>query len=511
MIMSVLLAAGAAYLVSGLLPRVYEARATLIVGQSLSTASPDYNQLLVSQRLSSTYALVATKRPILDSVIKQLGLDLTSDQLAGRVRADDPTGSTLLTISAQDSDPDRASAIANALAEQLIAASPAIQGRQAEFLASIDADLRATQTEIDSIQGRIDALMGLTNPTAVQRAELATLEGRLVSLRSTYAALLPFSSSNASNLLSVVEPAVAPTGPVSPRPLLNTLLAAILGLLIAVGIAFMYERLDDAIKDADAVQEVTGLSTLGTIARMKGGRARSEIYRLAAILYPRSSVTEAYRMLRTSVEFASVDAPIRTLLVTSSVPGEGKTVTSANLAVVFAQAGRRVLLVDADLRKPGVHLVFGLPNAQGLTTLLRSDDVSLDAVAHPTEQPNLRIVTTGPLPPNPVELLGTQRMRVIVDSLKSDTDLVIFDSPPLQAVTDASVLSSFLDGTILVIDAARSRRAAVRQAREMLARAGATVLGAVINRVSQDASSDYSTYYGSEERTDNRVAGVGTP
>src|SRR5215207_4548076 len=193
MIMSVLLAAGAAYLVSGLLPRVYEARATLIVGQSLSTASPDYNQLLVSQRLSSTYALVATKRPILDSVIKQLGLDLTSDQLAGRVRADDPTGSTLLTISAQDSDPDRASAIANALAEQLIAASPAIQGRQAEFLASIDADLRATQTEIDSIQGRIDALTGLTNPTAAQRADLATLEGRLISLRSTYAALLPFS------------------------------------------------------------------------------------------------------------------------------------------------------------------------------------------------------------------------------------------------------------------------------------------------------------------------------
>ncbi len=144
---------------------------------------------------------------------------------------------------------------------------------------------------------------------------------------------------------------------------------------------------------------------------MKGDRARSEIYRLAALLYPRSGVAEAYRTLRTNIEFASVDAPIRTLLVTSSIPGEGKTITAANLAIVFAQAGRRVLLVDADLRKPGVHVVFDLPNAHGLTTLLRSDEVSLDAIAQATEQDNLRVLTTGPLPPNPAELLGSQRMR----------------------------------------------------------------------------------------------------
>ena len=515
LVVSVVLAAGAAFVISGLLPKVYEAEATLIVGQSLSTASPDYNQLLVSQRLSTTYASVATKRPILDSVIKQLGLNVTSDELSRRVRADASLDSTLMTIFAQDADPVRASAIANAMAEQLIAASPAIQGRQAEFQASINADLRATQAEIDATQARIDALTGLTNRTPAQETELATLEGRLVSLRSTYATLVPFSSSNASNLLSVVEPAVAPTGPVSPRPLLNTLLAAILGLLIATGIAFTSEYLDDAIKDADAVQEVAGLSTLGTIARMKGGRARSEIYRLVALLYPRSEVTEAYRTLRTSVEFASVDAPIRTLLVTSSIPGEGKTVTAANLAVVFAQAGRRVLLVDADLRKPGVHLVFALPNVHGLTTLLRSDDVSLDAVAQPTEQANLLILTTGPLPPNPAELLGSQRMRVMVERLKAEAELVIFDSPPLQVVTDASVLSSFLDGTILVIDAGHSRRGPLRQAREALARADATVFGAVINRVSKGAPSNYSTYYGdyygSEERTEKRVAGSGTP
>jgi capsular exopolysaccharide synthesis family protein len=178
------------------------------------------------------------------------------------------------------------------------------------------------------------------------------------------------------------------------------------------------------------------------------------------------------------------------------MPGEGKTVTAANLAVVFAQTGRTVLLVDADLRKPGVHLVFDLRNTHGLTTLLRSDDVSLDAIAQSTEQDNLRILTTGPLPPNPAELLSTQRMRTLFESLKSAADLIIVDGPPLQAVTDSAILSSFLDGTLFVIDAEQSRPRAVRLAREALGKAGANVLGAVLNRVPARAKSDYADYYG---------------
>jgi non-specific protein-tyrosine kinase len=496
LVVSVLLAAGVAYAVSSQLPKTYEAKATLIVGQSLSSVSPDYTQLLVSERLSATYAGVATKRPILDGVIKKLGLEVTADDLSQRVRADAPLDSTFLTISAQDADPDRATAIANAVAEQLIAASPTIQGRQAEFQASIDADLQATQAQIDATQTRVEALTALANPTAAQGAERDTLEGRLATLRSTYAALASLASGNASNLLSVIEPAVSSASPISPKPLLNTLVAAVLGLLIAAGVVFIAEYLDDSIKDSEDVQEVTGLSTLGTIAHMKGGKDRSEIYRLAAILYPRSSAAEAYRTLRTNIEFASVDVPIHTLLVTSAIPGEGKTVTASNLAVVFAQAGRRVLLVDADLRKPGVHLVFDLPNAHGISTLLRSDEVSLDVVAQTTEQANLRIITTGPLPPNPAELIGSQRMRTVLDRLKTSEDLVIVDSPPLHAVTDSAILSSLMDGTLFVIDARHSRGRVVRPARESLARAGATVIGAVLNRIPKGGHSEYSASYG---------------
>jgi len=492
----VLLAAGAAFVFSSFQQKLYEAKATLIVGQSLSSVNPSTDQLLASQRLSTTYASVVTTRPILDNVITKLGLDVTADQLRGRVVADTPQSNTLLTITVRDTDPTRAAAIANALADQLIAASPAIQGRQAEFKASIDADLKATQDQINSTQAQVETLNGLTNPTAAQEAELATLDGRLASLRSTYATLLSYSSGSGSSLLSVIEPAVASTSPVSPRPLLYTLLAAVVGLLLGAAIVFVFEYLDDTVKDSETVQEVAGLSTLGTIALMKGDRARSEMYRLAALLYPRSSVAEAYRTLRTNIEFASVDAPIRTLLVTSSISGEGKTVIAANLAVVFAQAGRRVLLVDADLRKPGIHLVFDLPNSQGLTTLLRSDDVSLDVIARATEQENLRILTTGPLPPNPAELLGSQRMRVILDRFKAGGNLVIFDSPPLQPVADPAILSSVVDGTLLVIDAGRSRRGVVRQGREALAKAGANVLGAVVNRVRDRAHAGYQDYYG---------------
>ena len=513
-VVSAVLAAAAAFVVSTLQPNVYEAKATLIVGQSLSAVSTDYNQLLVSQRLSTTYANVATKRPILKSVIDQLGLKLTPEELLRRVRAEILSDDTLLTLSAQDGTPDGASAIANALAEQLIAASPALQGRQAEFQASLDADLKATQAHIGSTQARLEALDRIADRTAAQDAEIAALEGRLVTLRSTYATLLSFSSGSASNLLSVIEPAVPPTTPISPRPLLNTLLAALVGLLIAVAIAAVQEYLDESIKDPDQVREVTGLNTLGTIVRMKGGAARSEIYRLAAILYPLSAAAEAYRALRTSIEFASLDAPIKTLLVTSSIPGEGKTVTAANLAVVFAQGGRNVLLVDADLRKPSVHVIFDLSNTHGLTTLLRSDGVSLDSVAHPTEQASLRVVTTGPLPPNPVELLGSKRMRLVVERLKADADLVIFDSGPLHGVTDSIVLSSFLDGTILVIDARHGRRAAARRATAALATAGATVLGAALNGIAKGDRSDYP-YYGDAhagaERETERASGTDTP
>jgi capsular exopolysaccharide synthesis family protein len=495
LVVSFVLAGVFAYLVSGQLPKVYEARATMLVGQSLSSVNPDYTQLLASQTLSSTYSRVATTRPVLEAVISRLGLGVSPGQLLERVRADAETDSTLLTITVEDHDPVQAARIANAVAERLIATSPGLQGPHSEIQASIEEDLEATRNLITATQADIEELVALDSRNAEQERQLASLETRLLSLRSTYTTLLTLSSSSAASQLTVIEPAVASDTPVEPQPLLNAVVGSVIGLLLAAGFVSLMTYLDDRVKSAEDAQEVTGLPSLGAVKRLRAGQGRSPVYRLVTLLYPRSPATESYRTLRTNIDFASIDSPIRSLLVTSAMPGEGKTVTAANLAIAFAQTGRRVLLVDADLRKPGVDTIFNLPNDRGLTTLIHQEAASLAAVVQNTEQERLQVLTTGHLVPNPAEVLGSQRTRTIFERFLKEYELVVVDSPPVQVVADAIILSSYLDGTLLVIDAARTRRATVRNGREALAKADARVLGVVLNKL-PESSTDEQVYYG---------------
>ena len=318
-------------------------------------------------------------------------------------------------------------------------------------------------------------------------------------MRSTYASLLSFSAGNAANLLSIVEPAFAPGGPVSPTILLNTLLAAVVGLLLAMAIAAVVEYLDDRVKDADTVQEVTGLGTLGTVARMKNDGEQAEFYRLATLLYPRSAVAEAYRTLRTNIEFASVDAPIRTLLVTSSAPNEGKTVTAANLAVAFAQAGRPTILVDADspqaCRSRDLRAAerAGADDACCVATI-----ATVDTIAHPTEQaepPDHHHGSTPTQSGRAAGLAAHARHRWSSSGPKRSSS----SSTPTAPGGHRRRGHELLPGR----DGARGRceaqpRGAVRQAGEALSRAGANVLGVVLNRVRQASQSGYYGYYDEE-------------
>jgi polysaccharide biosynthesis transport protein len=512
---SMILAAGAAYLVSSFQPKVYQARLIMIVGQSLSSVSADYTALLASQRLSTTYSQIATTEDLLGKVIARLRLDISADQLAQRVTADAPLDSTLLTITAQAETPQQAARIANALGAELIAASPTVEGGSgAELQQFLTEDLAATREEIAATRASVDELLAVEERTAAQEEELQVLQDRLSNLRSTYASMLSLSPTNAANLLSVWQAANPPDTYVAPRPLFNAALAAAVGLFIAIAVAVVVQYLDDSLKGADDVEHVLNLPTLGTIARMKGERGRAEIYRLATLLYPRSRTAESFRSLRANIEFSSLDAPLQTLLVTSAVPSEGKSVTAANLAGAFAQAGRRVLLVDADLRRPSIHTLFGAPNQSGLTTLLRSDSASVDAIAVPTEEPRLSLLTSGPLPPNPAELLGSQRFKTVLDRIRAAYDLVIIDSPPLKAVADPAILGSFLDGTLLVVAANSTHRATARAGREALVKAGARVLGVVLNRVREPDAAEYGEYYAArsdeEEAAPRRDRSPGT-
>lgn len=206
-----------------------------------------------------------------------------------------------------------------------------------------------------------------------------------------------------------------------------------------------------------------------------------------------SVVTEQYRTIRTNIQFAMVDQDLKSMVVTSSGPSEGKSTTSANLAVVFANTGLKVLLVDADLRKPSLHKTFALNNGRGLSSMLSDRTLSCQDVAQATILDNLKVITSGPKPPNPAELLGSKRMDQIIEELEANFDLVIFDLSPIVAVTDAQVMAAKTDGTILVVRQKVSQKAALIKAKELLNIVNANILGVVMNAVERNSNQDY--YY----------------
>jgi non-specific protein-tyrosine kinase len=208
---------------------------------------------------------------------------------------------------------------------------------------------------------------------------------------------------------------------------------------------------------------------------------------LTTVVEPRSPISEAYRTLRTNLDFASLDQALKTLVVTSARVGEGKSTTLANLAVVSAQAGRRVVLVDADLRRPTLHQIFGLENEVGLTTVMMNEAASASSALQETEIEGLSVLPSGPLPPNPADLMGSRRMEDVIAALSEQADQVFFDTPPIVAVTDAAVLATKVDGVLLVISAGKTRREYARTAVQRLEQINARLVGAVLTNVQMGA------------------------
>lgn len=209
---------------------------------------------------------------------------------------------------------------------------------------------------------------------------------------------------------------------------------------------------------------------------------------LITLTDPRSPAAEAFRTLRTNIDFSGLDRSIHALLVTSVAPVEGKSLTLANLAVAMAQGDKRTILVDADLRRPTLHTLFGLNNDKGLTSLFIDAKGPIEPALKDVKVPNLQVLTSGPLPPNPAELLGSQRMLDVIAALKQRADIILFDAPPVIAVTDAAVLGKRVDGVVLVVDAGQTRREHAKRAKEQLEKLNIRIVGAVLNGASVDNS-----------------------
>lgn len=213
---------------------------------------------------------------------------------------------------------------------------------------------------------------------------------------------------------------------------------------------------------------------------------------LVTVSHPRSPVSEAYRTLRTNIEFSSLDHAVKTILVTSAAPDEGKSTTIANLGVTFAESGREVVVVDCDLRRPSLHQLFALPNETGLTAAIREERPVAELLGE-TRVPRLRLLASGVIPPNPAELLGSRRMDRVIETLRDLADVVLFDAPPTIAVADAAVLAPKMDGVLLVVSAGKTRRDHALRAKRLIEKVNAKVLGVVLNNVKFDG--DLSSYY----------------
>jgi non-specific protein-tyrosine kinase len=498
-----LLAAGAAFIVSRNMTPVYSASVTLLVNQAPRSGLTDYSSILTSQQLAKTYSELLHKRPVLEAAIEKLygpgGAGPVPDpaELARAVSVDLIRDTQLIVLNVENTSPERAAALANTIAEVFIAQNAAQQtSRFASSKESLSKEIAAVQASLAQTQAALDALGEPDTPE--EQAQKTQLETSLAQYRTSYANLLQSyeniraAEAQELNNVSVVEPAVPPRAPIRPRVELNTLLAGLVGMVLAGAVAYVFEYLDDTLKSPEDISQRLGLWTLAAIGRIEGKTAQDRLVTLSA---PRSPIAEAYRLLRTNFQFAAVDRPLRRVVVTSPGPGDGKSTTAANLAVVFAQSGKSVILVDADLRRPQQHRIFQRTASYGLSTALVDAATPVTSFLQPTDVPGLRLLTSGPIPPNPAELLGSQRMAQLLQVLNQEAEMVIVDSPPVLSVADAAILANAADGVVLVADAGRTRREMARRAKESLERAGANLLGMVLNRMTRQTSGYYYYYY----------------
>jgi capsular exopolysaccharide synthesis family protein len=312
----------------------------------------------------------------------------------------------------------------------------------------------------------------------------------------------------ASNI-QVVDQAEMPTKPFKPNKELNLLLAAVVGLFLGVGLAFFLEHLDDTVKTPEDLQDLIRLPSFGIIP--EGAYERRKLLEsnnsfsieLATFDFPRSMLSEAYRSIRTSILLSSSGNPPKIIAVSSPNPGEGKTTTVINTAIALSQTGVQVIIIDADMRKPRVHNVLGKENGVGLSSFL-SGNADLESTIQKSRVPNLYYVPSGPIPPNPSELLGSALFKKMIESLGSRFSYMIIDSPPLLAFSDSVIISTNVDGVIMVVIGGKTPRETLKRSKEVLLQVDAKILGVVINRVKMGGSAygsyyhRYYTYYGKE-------------
>ena len=396
----------------------------------------------------------------------------------------------VVKISTASTHPNVAAAAANAYARAYLTV------QQKQSVSALTSASKLISTRISALTLQVTSLdkqiTANTGPTAVAlESELPSLETQLSTYQQEQAQYNFYASLNTGGG-QIITPATVPTSPSSPKTLEDSVIAGLLGLLIGVGVVLLLEYFDDRIRTKQELEGIVkGVTTLGIIPVIPDWKDKNNSV-LVTLSKPHSAAAEAYRSLRTAIQFVGMDRPTRLIQFTSPTAADGKTTTLANTAVTLSQAGLRVIVVCCDLRRPRVHQFFGLNNDVGFTSVLLEDTPLVDALQEVPHCPGLHVLASGPKPPNPSELLGSPKTRKLLESLAEISDIVLIDSPPLLPVTDPSVLAGIVDAVVMVVSMGTSTRSGVLAALENLGRVDAPLVGVVLNRV---PPTDSYTYY----------------
>ena len=523
LLLLVAIASGAvAYYLTNQKPRVFEANTRAVV--NVVTGSDYYDAYSASygaQRLAETYAQTMITPELLQSVSERLGYEVT-----GKITVTPVENSPIFTIVVTDSDPQKAADTANmvlttfsekVMTDQSSRYTDLKQGLEEE-IARIDqsltdinerlAVLQIKEAELAEAEKRaaqmvaegLEPIEVVRDPNDyVARAQLELAQSQYQSTRSSLfynLQQIKLTEVQSATTISQIDKAVANAEPIQPQPMKSAGLAAVVGLIAAGGIVFLIAFLQDEVRDPEEFSRRWGVPVVGGITHYPYNQDQ-----LITVAKPRMPVSEAFRSLRTNLQFSGIDTPLKTVLVTSASPSDGKSSIVANLATVIAQSEKNVVVMDADMRRPTLHKLFKLSNRIGLSDYFIRTPEKMTGVVKKTRVNGLNIITSGSLPPNPSELLSSSKMQDVLSLLEKHFDMVLLDSPPLLAVTDALILAKSVNGVLLVVDPKKTKRGAIRQAIEQLQRLDTRLLGVVLNNIKVKRSSYYYNrdYYYSKQ------------
>lgn len=461
-------------------PKMYQTQTTLMLGAAITNPNPSYNDFILGQQLADAYADITNRQVIREATMKALNLDFLPPY-----RANVEPNSQLIEIVVNDTDPGRAQAVANELANQLVILSPTTThsdelGRQ-EFinqrLNSLETQMQDTEDEIKQLQDELGTVISAQQINEI-RGQITSLQSKLSDMQFNYGTLLSNTSEGAVNSFTIIEQAALPLSPIGPGLGLAVLLAAFAGFSLAVGEAYLLEYLNDTLKSSDDVSKMFSAPVIGHIFEIKNGQPGNHLVNPADMQQP---MAEAFRVLRTNIELSNSSQSLKSILITSVDVGDGKTFVAANLAKFIAQRKKKVVLLDADLRRPTLHTYFDLDNEKGLIDVI-TNNASIREVLNIQEDRKLAVITAGEPSLNPSEFLSSNRMNQLMAKLRGVVDYIIIDSPPF-IISDTMILAAKVDGIVMVVRPGHTRQPLAQVAKDQISQVGAHLIGVVLNRI----------------------------